>query len=255
MHKSMALDLLEKNNISTTDRMLINKNDRNIIEEMNFIKFLFIHYKKIIIKPNDDGCSAFVCTANTLEQVTSAINTIFENNKNHCLIEGCIEGIELTIGIIGNQKHYLVLPITQTIKSENILSIEEKFLPGAGENITPALFDNQTTEKIKYEIRKTYRILECDGYARIDCFWDHHKEQLIVLECNTLPALTPATCLFHQAAELDINPSEFINYIIYLGYKNKNKENFLNTDFITNIKKTEHIINENINKQLIFQNT
>ena len=249
MHKSLALEILDKHNLYTTDRILIKKNNREIEKELIFIENLFTHYKKIIIKPNDDGCSAFVFIANNKKEVVSGINTIFNSSKNTCLIEGCIDGIELTVGIVGNQDNYLILPITQTIKSENILSIEEKFLPGAGENITPALFNDQITKKIKLEIRKAYHALGCEGYARIDCFWSEFKKELIILESNSLPALTPATCLFHQSAELDINPSDFINYIVYLGYKKKNKETELDPHFINHIEKTKKIINENIKQQ------
>jgi D-alanine-D-alanine ligase len=178
-----------------------------------------------------------------------AIKNIFENNKFFCLLEEYINGIELTVGILGNQDQYLILPITKTIKSDTILSIEEKFLPGAGENITPAPFNRTTTNIIKEEIKKSYRILNCSGYARIDCFWNEELNKLIILECNTLPALTPATCLFHQAAELNINPSEFINYIIYLGFKNKKKEINLDNNFLVSIEKTKQIIEKNINNE------
>lgn len=249
MHKSLTLEILDQYNIFTTDRMLIKKDNRNILEECNFIHSTFLKYKKIIIKPNDDGCSAFVCTAYNISETHNAINSIFQTNKDTCLIEGCIEGIELTIGVIGNQDNYLILPITQTVKSESILSIEEKFLPGAGENITPALFNNETTITIQHEIRKAYHGLGCNGYSRIDCFWQPDQSKLIILECNTLPALTPATCLFHQAAELDINPSDFINYIVYLGYKKQNLNNTLDPVFLMNINKINTIIDENIKKQ------
>jgi D-alanine--D-alanine ligase len=249
MHKSLTLEILDQYNIITTDRLLIKKDNRNILQEINFIESILLKYKKIIIKPNDDGCSAFVCIAQTLAETTEAINSIFQTNKTTCLIEGCIAGIELTVGIIGNQDNYLILPITQTVKSENILSIEEKFLPGAGENITPALFNDETTITIQYEIRKAYQALNCNGYSRIDCFWHPLESKLIILECNTLPALTPATCLFHQAAELDINPSDFINYLVYLGYKKQNLDHTLDPVFLVNIDKTTTIINENIKKQ------
>lgn len=252
MHKSLALEILDTHNINTTSRLLIKKNNRDIDKEINYIQMLLDNYQKIIIKPNDDGCSAFVFIARNVKDTLAKIEMIFEHDKTTCLIEGYIEGIELTVGIIGNQDQYLVLPITQTVKSENILSIEEKFLPGAGENITPALFNNQITEKIKYQIRRSYFVLGCEGYARIDCFWLPNKEKLIILECNTLPALTPATCLFHQAAELDINPCDFINYIVYLGFKRKNLHQTLDNQFIYHIKKTEEIIYKNIEKQKSF---
>ena len=67
--------------------------------------------------------------------------------------------------------------------------------------------------------------MNCKGYARIDCFYQTAqqsptgKERLVLLEFNTLPGMTPATCIFHQAAELGIKPMEFIDRIIELGFE------------------------------------
>ena len=44
---------------------------------------------------------------------------------------------------------------------------------------------------------------------------------MVILEINTVPALTPATCLFHQAAEIGIKPMDFIDLIITLGLQRK----------------------------------
>ncbi len=249
MHKSLALDILDSAQLHTTDRMLIQKNNRNIQEEHIFFMRLLDWYKKVIVKPNDDGCSALVFFVTTIADIEAAITAMFNANKKTCLIEGCIQGIELTVGVIGNQDNILVLPITQTIKTEDILSLEEKFLPGAGQNITPAPFDSIITQHIKQQIKNAYVALECDGYARIDCFWDFYQEKLILLECNTLPALTPATCLFHQAAEINIHPSDFINYLVYLGMVKNKKEHLLSQEFSTLIQKTKIIIDENMKQQ------
>ncbi|CAM6054152.1 unnamed protein product [Sphagnum tenellum] len=63
----------------------------------------------------------------------------------------------------------------------------------------------------------------CKGYARIDCFYqpaDYSptgSDRIIVLEINTLPGMTPATCIFHQAAEVGIQPMQLIDRIVQLG--------------------------------------
>ena len=45
--------------------------------------------------------------------------------------------MELTVGVIGNADAH-ALPPSQTVTTKDVLSIQEKFLPGAGENQTPA---------------------------------------------------------------------------------------------------------------------
>src|SRR5690606_14716495 len=127
------------------------------------------------------------------------------------LIEEFIVGMELTVGIVGNDNPY-ALPPSQTIATNGILTIEEKFLPGAGENQTPAPLCPQALTFIQNTVTDAYKTVGCKGYARIDCFYQTaeqsptQQERVIILEINTLPGLTPATCLFHQAAEIELRP-------------------------------------------------
>jgi UDP-N-acetylmuramate--alanine ligase len=52
-------------------------------------------------------------------------------------------------------------------------------------------------------------------YARMDGFVVDGV--VIVPEPNTLPGMTPSTCIFHQAAEAGLRPMEFIDRIIELS--------------------------------------
>lgn len=215
MNKNETLLVLEKAGIRTTKRLLINKktSQEEIIKK---IEEIFSKTKNFIIKPNDDGCSALVFFAKEIDELLKLSTLIFES-KEECLIEEYIDDRELTVGVLGNKEKNTVLPITEAKKSKTLLSLEEKFLPGAGENITPAEFNDEDRITIQKTIKDAYEAIGCDGYARIDCFWKSEEKKLIILECNSLPALTPATCFFHQTAELEINPTETLEYIIYLG--------------------------------------
>jgi len=174
-----------------------------------------------IVKPSDDGCSMLVQKVSDKE-LASAIDAIFAQEKTTVLIEECITGMELTVGVIGNDIPQ-ALPPSQAIASGTILSIEEKFLPGAGENQTPAPLSKPAQQLIQKTTERAYKELGCKGYARIDCFYQSAKEsptkkdRVIIIEINTLPGMTPATCIFHQAAEIGMKPMEFIDRIIEYG--------------------------------------
>ncbi len=180
----------------------------------------------MIVKPHDDGCSVMVQKANTQEELIAAIEKVLEQ-KNAVLIEECITGMELTVGVIGNDVAR-ALPPSQAISAHGILSIEEKFLPGAGENQTPAPLPKETLRFVQDVMEQVYTTLQCRGYVRIDCFYQSAdisptgKERVVILEINTLPGLTPATCLFHQAAEIGLKPMDFIDLIITLGFEEHN---------------------------------
>ena len=145
--------------------------------------------------------------------------------------------MELTVGVIGND-HPRALPPSQAISAQGILSIQEKFLPGAGENQTPALLSQEALRFVQDVMEKVYTILQCKGYARIDCFYQNAqisptgKERVVILEVNTLPGLTPATCLFHQVAEIGLRPMDFIDTLIMLGFEEHNPKNITHEKLI-----------------------
>ena len=79
----------------------------------------------IIVKPNDDGCSVLVERINTSADYASYIETLFAHNKKHALIEECISGMELTVGVIGNNNPR-ALPPSQAVATAGVLSIRRK---------------------------------------------------------------------------------------------------------------------------------
>ncbi|MEX0672352.1 MAG: ATP-grasp domain-containing protein, partial [Candidatus Babeliales bacterium] len=165
----------------------------------------------LIAKPHNEGCSVGVTKVSTKKELIKNIKELFESGKTHILIEEYITGLELTVGVIGNELPNALVP-SQAIASQGILTIEEKFLPGAGENQTPAPLPTKALQFVQKTVAAAYKTVGCKGYARIDCFYQSPqesptgKERCIIIEINTLPGLTPATCIFHQAAECVIKP-------------------------------------------------
>ncbi len=191
-----------------------------------------LHYP-LIVKPHDDGCSMMVQKVTNENELTTAIENVLQE-KDTVLIEECIIGMELTVGVMGNQ-HPRALPPSQTVTTKAILSIEEKFLPGAGENQTPAPLPQAVLELVQRTVERVFTTLQCKGYSRIDCFYQTaeqsstQKERVVIIENNTLPGLTPATCLFHQAAEIGLKPMEFLDQLITLGFEEHSPQQISDT--------------------------
>jgi len=190
----------------------------------------------LILKPHNDGCSMYVQKIKTEKQLLKSIENYFkESGKTHAMLEQMVNGMELSVGVIGNEKAK-ALPPSQTVAAQDILSIEEKFLPGAGENQTPAPLPAQAITFVQKTLEQAYETLNCAGYVRIDCFYQSQKEsptgkkRLVILEINTLPGMTPATCIFHQAAEIDLKPMDFIDLVVQLGLEKHSSYAFQATE-------------------------
>ena len=74
---------------------------------------------------------------------------------------------------------------------------------------------------MRQQLENAARLLNVEGYARIDAFvrvFADTKPEVIFVEVNSLPGMTPATCIFHQCAIAGYKPYEFIDRIIEYGF-------------------------------------
>jgi len=234
----------------------------------------------LILKPRGDGCSAGVIKINDREQLFKAIAFFQEKHSfipaqsihddhghielphaalEEILVEEFITSdkvflkdldiswtsisdyIEVTVGVIGEKGNMKAFLPSQTIASNTILSLEEKFMGGTGINLTPPppeYVKPEVSREVQRKIKLVADILGLEGYSRIDTFMNIKTGDIIVIEANTLPGLTPSTVIYHQAlAEPNpMRPLEFLEQIIDIGKKR----------YLTNPKNDTSVIQEKI---------
>lgn len=212
--------------------------------------------KSVIVKPRSDGCSSGIVhlysdgdLADYLELIRQRATSIPKNtfrNQMEPIEIGQTEAllfekyirtdslhvkgnqlkytpqtgwVEVTIGVVQEGEKIRVFNPSITVAEGEVLSVEEKFQGGTGVNITPPpaeIINLQTLTKIKKRIAKLAKALTVDGYARLDAFVNVKSGDIILIEVNTLPGLTPSTVLYHQAlAERPaIFPGELLEILI-----------------------------------------
>lgn len=236
MDKYKTGQFLKAKGFDTPRALLFSKQDFIENKYENLDQFINNVGFPCIVKPHDDGCSVMVFSVKNYEQLQQALGNLFEQ-KNYALIEEKVAGMELTVGVVGNQNPRALAP-SEAISKAEILSIEEKFLPGAGENQTPARLSQEDIYFVQKVVRDAYVAVTCQGYSRIDCFFQDEqqsltgKKRVVILEFNTLPGLTPATCLFHQAAEEGLRPMDLLDEIIQLGFQAHKQDEIVSVDKI-----------------------
>jgi D-alanine-D-alanine ligase len=212
----------------------------------------------LIAKPADDGCSAAVRKIKSPEELNDYLSAIFRDTihpspevcsalniritdempqKNEILIEqfidreGAARFLEVTGGMLthfneNGQIQYEVFEPSESLAESEILSLEEKFLAGQGQNLTPSRFSADPIEqnRISLAVRNTLesvaKALDVTGYCRIDAFvriFENGQVETVIIEVNSLPGMTPATCIYHQASINGYKPFEFIREILKFG--------------------------------------
>lgn len=133
--------------------------------------------------------------------------------------------IEVTVGVLGTAGNMTALSPSLTIARKGVLSVEEKFMGGTGVNITPPPAPDlgrvppSAVQRTRTLVSRVANLLGISGYARIDAFMNRESGEIIVIEANSLPGLTPSTVLYHQALEEDppMYPRDLLERIIDLG--------------------------------------
>jgi len=166
-----------------------------------------------VVKPTREGCSVGLSVVKRKDQLPPALEEAYKWD-NIALVEELLVGMEITCTVIGNEEPVALLPSQLPAKGD-FLTLEEKFLPGEGEMITPAPLPPEIIKKVQEVMVQAYKALGIKVYARIDGFVVDNE--VIVTESNTLPGMTPSTCIFHQAAEEGMSPMEFIDRVIQLS--------------------------------------
>lgn len=257
INKFETNELLKKHGLLVAEHMLVyqdawKKDAKGVIAVIEKIGY------PLIAKPVDDGCSSAVKKIKNREELMQYAEGVFRKSlvihpslavklglkpkeefpkKQHFLIEGFIDRnkavhfLEVTGGMLTHYNNegnlvYESFEASEALAEGEILSLEEKFLAGQGQNITPARYHKQ--EKIRKEISKEVqatlvkgaKILNVQGYCRIDAFVRidrKNKPEVIFIEVNSLPGMTPATAIFHQCALNGYKPYDFIDRILEFG--------------------------------------
>ncbi len=228
---------------------------------LDIIEKLEAHFPyPFITKPADDGCSSAVKKIKNRAELTAFADMMFRHEptflptavetlkikaneefpqKSYFLLEELIvaNGAKLFMEITGgmlthldSQKEhsYEVFEPSEAMATGDVLSLEEKFLAGEGQNITPATYSPNLEENkrisqfVRTELGRVARILGVEGYCRIDAFvrvMPDDSVEVVIIEVNSLPGMTPATCIFHQCALNGYKPYQFIDEILTFGVK------------------------------------
>ena len=257
INKFETNELLRAKGFNVAEHMLVydtdwKKDSKKVIAAIEKIGY------PLIAKPADDGCSSAVKKIKTRAELVNYAEGVFRNSinitpalanklglkpkeefpkKNYFLVEGFIDRnnaahfLEITGGMLTSYDAkgklvYESFEPSEALAEGEILSLEEKFLAGQGQNITPARYhkNEKTRLAISKQVQQVLvegaKVLNVQGYCRIDAFVridKKNKPEVVFIEVNSLPGMTPATAIFHQCALNGYKPYEFIDAILEFG--------------------------------------
>jgi D-alanine-D-alanine ligase len=149
----------------------------------------------IVVKPSSQGSALGIKFARSAADVPAALVAAFSYDSR-VLLERYVDGRDLAVSILDDEP----LPVVEAVpRDDEFYDFEARYEIGRTDFVCPADLGDSLTEQAHDVAVRTYRLLGCSGFARVDLMLDAAGE-LTVLEANPIPGLTE-TSLLPQAAE------------------------------------------------------
>ena len=166
-----------------------------------------------VIKPVAEGSSIDIQIVRNSETLRIALQRMTRQYAK-CKIEKFVDGIELTVGILGN----LALPPIEIRTRREFYNYEAKYI----DNDTEYLFDVDLPQTVLDEIRRlsvrAHQSLGCRHFSRVDWLVDRQTHQPYALEVNTIPGFTDHSLLPKAAARVGLGFPALCQRIVELAY-------------------------------------
>jgi len=171
----------------------------------------------LVVKPARQGSTVGVVIVKNASELDSAMAEAGKYDQK-LLIEKFVSGLELTLGVLGDQ----ALPILEIIPKGGFYDFNNKYpflnpqAGGGAEHVCPAAIDPDKTKQIQEQALHAFRALGLVVYGRVDVLLPDSGEA-VVLEVNTIPGMTEASLLPEAAAAAGINYLDLCTRIIALS--------------------------------------
>ncbi|MBN8570510.1 MAG: D-alanine--D-alanine ligase [Ignavibacteria bacterium] len=181
------------------------------------------------IKPANMGSSVGINKVKSEADFEAAVEEAFRYDRK-ILFEEFIPGREIECSVLGNDKPIASVP-GEIISNHDFYSYEAKYLDENGAILEiPAKLSNELVHRIQDMSVNAFRVLECEGLARVDFFVTENNE-IFVNEINTMPGFTKISMYPKLWEASGISYSELIDKLIVLAMERFNKEQKLRTSF------------------------
>ena len=168
-----------------------------------------------VVKPNAEGSSMGVFRvfegANRPPQELGSDDWTY---GERVMVEPYIAGRELCVTVIGEPSGPRALAVTDIIAATGFYDYEAKYAEGGSRHILPAELPAPVAETAMRQAELAHAALGCRGVTRSDFRYDDLKDDLVLLELNTQPGMTPTSLAPEQAAYVGMDYDALVLWMV-----------------------------------------
>jgi D-alanine-D-alanine ligase len=170
----------------------------------------------VFVKPARLGSSVGITKAHDEEELHAGVELAFEHDEK-ILIEEFLDGIEVEVGVLGNLDPIASLPGQIVPLGHEWYDYSSKYDEGGMDLIIPPDGVSEATiERVQQTAVDAFRVTDCEGMARVDCFVVGDGE-VVVNELNTIPGFTSTSVYAKLFDASGIQYAELLQRLIELA--------------------------------------
>ncbi len=167
-----------------------------------------------VIKPNAEGSSVGVYVVREGEAPIAATGEPSWTYGDLVMVEPFIPGKELCVAVIGDKSGPRALTVTDITPTKGFYDYEAKYAPGGSVHVLPAVLPAHVFEAALRQAELAHVAMGCRGVSRSDFRYDDVKDELVFLEINTQPGMTPTSLVPEQAAYVGMSYQDLVRWIV-----------------------------------------
>jgi len=177
----------------------------------------------VFVKPANMGSSVGITKASNREKLENAIELAGKYDRK-IVIEETIIGKEIECAILGNDDPIASLP-AEIMPSAEFYDYNDKYFGGTSKFAIPANLPKDILEEIRNISIKVYKLLDCSGLSRVDCFVENNTNRILLNEINTMPGFTKISMYPKMWEATGIKYEDLIDRLIDLAIERFNEKN------------------------------
>jgi len=143
----------------------------------------------VFVKPARLGSSVGITKAHDEDELRAGVELAFRHDEK-ILIEEFLDGTEVEVGVLGNREPIASLPGEIVPLGHEWYDYASKYDAGGMKLVIPPDdLPEETINRVQAAAVDAFRVTDCEGMARVDCFVLGDGE-VVINELNTIPGFT-----------------------------------------------------------------
>jgi D-alanine-D-alanine ligase len=143
----------------------------------------------VFTKPARLGSSIGISKVKTPDGLAAGLADAFAHDTK-ALVEQGVVARELECGVLGNDAPEASV-VGEVIPGHEFYDFEAKYLDESLKLEIPAPVPGAVRDRVRELSLRAFQALDCEGFARVDFFYEEATGRVLLNEVNTIPGFTP----------------------------------------------------------------